>query len=116
MKKTKFAYASDIHLEFGKPDFTLPDADVLILAGDIVPVIDLESSKTLIGTYALHFFKEVSAKYNKVIWCPGNHEYYGTTFISATKIVNKFFVDNNITNIVFSDKGSVVYNLSLIHI
>jgi Icc-related predicted phosphoesterase len=67
-------YCSDLHLEFEQNKKYLTTSpisvcgDILILAGDIVPLHDefLENS----------FFSFISKNYKQVFWVPGNHEYY----------------------------------------
>ena len=56
---------SDLHLEFGNDLPTLaPDADVVVLAGDIAP-------------YRLAVLREIAAAWiAPVLYVPGNHEYY----------------------------------------
>jgi len=67
-------YASDLHLEFADNrdfldgDGLRPEADILLLAGDIVPFSDIDRYSW--------FFDQVSADFNTVYWVPGNHEYY----------------------------------------
>lgn len=74
MSKIKVQYCSDLHLEFKenlryiKENPLIPVAEILILAGDILP-------------FALHntqnnFIDFVADNYEKVFWIPGNHEYY----------------------------------------
>jgi len=106
---TKFCYMSDTHLEFGGRDFDLPDADVLLLAGDICLAYDLLESNcgTLQGSNARKFFKDVSAKYKHVAWVPGNHEYYGSSIKETSDIVNQFIVSENLFNITFGQFGSI---------
>jgi Icc-related predicted phosphoesterase len=70
----KIQYCSDLHLEFSLNDKYITEnplkvkGDVLILAGDIVPLHD---------EFLTHsFFSFISDHYKQVFWIPGNHEYY----------------------------------------
>ena len=69
-------YASDLHLEFYDNSVFLARSpfevtgDVLILAGDTLPLIEFEN-------YQLHpFFDWCAANYRETLLVPGNHEYY----------------------------------------
>ncbi len=68
-------YASDLHLEqpsnlsFLEKNPLRPVADILILAGDILPLKDISGYGS--------FLDRLSAGWEKVIWVPGNHEFYG---------------------------------------
>ena len=91
-------YASDLHLEFLENKNYLqkhplqPAADILILAGDIVPL----------GLVDKHdvFFDYLNANWKQVFWIPGNHEYYRWDFAMFNDFISKpirgnIFVLNN---------------------
>lgn len=67
-------YCSDLHLEFeqnSKYITTNPLSvcgDILILAGDIVPLHDEFLTNP--------FFSFISKRYKQIFWVPGNHEFY----------------------------------------
>jgi len=75
----RVAYASDLHLDFGKinPEFFTVDAEVLILAGDV-------GETRLYADYD-DFFRRCSEKFSLVILVFGNHEYYGSSIEDARK-------------------------------
>lgn len=70
-----FQYASDLHLEFPENREWLrehplqPKADVLLLAGDVLPMHELPRHYKLLN--------DIARPFEQVIWIPGNHEYYG---------------------------------------
>lgn len=67
-------YCSDLHLEFQEnTDWLqqhplLPQADILIIAGDLVPLKQLQQH--------LEQLEELCEPYQQVYWIPGNHEFY----------------------------------------
>jgi Icc-related predicted phosphoesterase len=90
-------YCSDLHLEFEQNRKFLTThpisvcGDVLILAGDIVPLHDefLENS----------FFSFISNNYKQVFWVPGNHEYYYKNITDYSRSFNiQIYKNLNIVN------------------
>ena len=106
----KVAFGSDLHLEFGDRDFHLPDADIFILAGDILCVNDLkiENEYTVKGSSSRKFLRDISEKYSKVIGIFGNHEYYDGNIDTTDSIVRACLKSENITNIEYCTKGTFV--------
>lgn len=106
----KIQYYSDLHLEFpDNKEYILnnpiePIADILILAGDIVPFKIIDNHQD--------FFNHISRNFKTTYWMPGNHEYYYYNVDSSrfldTKIRENIFLVNNCikeisgVNIIFS--------------
>jgi len=80
------AFCSDLHLELGNIVLeNTEDARVLILAGDICTVNDLDAlSNDKIGFFRsqrIHnFFSDCASKFDNVIYIMGNHEHYNYSF------------------------------------
>jgi predicted phosphodiesterase len=78
---------SDLHLEFhrdGGQAFLAalePRAEVLVLAGDIVPLRSVGPARALLAGFA--------AKFPDVVYVPGNHEYYGTSPARAEAVLEE---------------------------
>lgn len=99
---------SDVHLEHGGLNFNLPPADILLLAGDICQVNYLKNSSEFLKNEktASEFINTVSRKYNKVVWVPGNHEYYDGCIDLTNDIVAQYFKRNGIDNVSYSEFGT----------
>lgn len=83
----RVAFTSDVHLEFGDLELVNDcNADVLVLAGDIVVARDL-SARDIYGVMEgtrsskLHdFFTRVAFQFKHVVYVLGNHEHYDGDF------------------------------------
>lgn len=100
---TKIAYCSDLHLEFGRLNAELPDADILLLAGDIY-VNDLFNKHDSTDN-VIDFFTEISKKYKNIIYVPGNHEYYDSSIFTLDCDFFDFL--NSLGNVHYSDNSVI---------
>lgn len=109
----KIGYCSDLHLDIDSGawfDYDLPECDVMILAGDIAQLCNLRHS--MIGSYLYdntsNFIYRVSAKYKRVLWIPGNHEYYDSSIGQAEMVGCAWLIGEGISNVEISSKFSTV--------
>jgi len=106
----KLAIASDLHVEFGDIDLkNTQGADVLILAGDICMLKDLDKQSER-GDTARNFFHRVSAEFPRTLYIMGNHEHYSGDFAKGPDRFRSFCELHHITNITLLDKESVEIN------
>jgi len=68
----KIQVFSDLHLEGKNIKYPIPLTKYLILAGDICEIEKLVDHRA--------FFMYVNSKWEKIIWVPGNHEYYSKKY------------------------------------
>lgn len=72
----KFQYASDLHLEFAQNKKALskkpiqPAAEILLLAGDIMPLHSIDQHQDFLNYLSDHF--------KMTYWLPGYHEFFGS--------------------------------------
>ena len=109
----KIAYCSDLHLEVRPLEIdNTEDAKVLILAGDICTVTDLDAlhEDDLIGYFRsqrIHnFFKNCCDKFETVIYIMGNHEHYHYGFNLTLNTLKEHL--GYIKNLHILDKESIV--------
>lgn len=101
----KIAIASDLHLEFDD-QLVLNNnehAEVLILAGDIVPIALLKTGKRT--KKMIRFFEGVAIKFKYVIYVPGNHEYYSSDIATGTNDLKAILGD--ISNLIILDDEEI---------
>lgn len=114
---TKFYLASDLHLEFG--DLRIEnkdDVDCLILAGDVVEIARLKKDGSSKKPYIVDFFRQINTDFKKVIWVPGNHEYYGCYFMKKTEDeARSWLMKNQFDNIQFVNKETVMVGEIPVH-
>jgi len=104
----KLAIASDLHVEFGDIDLkNTQGADLLILAGDICMLKDLDKQSER-GDTARNFFQRVSTEFPRTLYVMGNHEHYSGDFAKGPDRFRTFCDLHHIANITLLDKESVV--------
>lgn len=100
----KIALTSDTHTEFYAETYSLDqmldlsipkaDADVLILAGDILCALDIDrsdnSSKHFLKGKYLEYFQEVKRRFPTVLMVIGNHEHYRYTYQKTAPVLKEF--------------------------
>lgn len=90
----RIQYCSDLHLEFESNNLWLKNnllpvcGDILILAGDIAPLLEKYMRDP--------FFSYISDNYKKIFWVPGNHEFYSRNISDFGKSIN-FTLNSNIS-------------------
>ena len=103
----KIALASDLHVEFGDIDLVnTQGADLLILAGDIVMLKDLDKQSER-GERSRGFFQRVSQNFPRVLYIMGNHEHYSGDFAKGPERFRTFCDSHAIANVTLLDKETV---------
>ena len=78
---------SDLHLEFydAPPPLDVPDADVCVMAGDLL-------NRGVVPS--MHYLAEQVAPRMPVVFVPGNHEYYRSSLVEAMHEARKLKLPN----------------------
>ncbi len=107
----KVALGSDLHLEFDaarRLELPVnPEAEVLVLAGDIVNTPLLKNGKLTSPTMMTRF-EQLSDMFKTVIVIMGNHEHYDGDFAKTEDLCRNFY--SQFDNFVFLEKEGFKYN------
>jgi Icc-related predicted phosphoesterase len=118
----KIAYCSDLHLEFKTLELTnTENADVLVLAGDILNAQDLYKHKQPgmlpplpwgAGQASAYRFREflerVNSEFKNIIVIAGNHEFYSGKWVKSLKHLRDEY--SNYSNIHFLERDIISIN------
>lgn len=88
----KISVLSDVHLEFGPAEIrNTNNADVLILAGDIIVAHSLSLRNAFSETNRNYqeFFAQCTNEFPHVVYIMGNHEHYRGTFGETASIIRE---------------------------
>ena len=104
----RVAIASDLHIEFGDIilDNVVAKADLLILAGDICMLKDLDKQSER-GDRTRNFFQRISSNFPQTLYVMGNHEHYGGDFAKGRQRFEDFCSTHLISNIRLLEKDTV---------
>ena len=105
----KIQIASDIHLEYPQnrkwlsENPLIPQADLLILAGDTVPYV--------YANWAEEFYDDINSKFDQVFSIFGNHEFYRGEINTAYPVYQENIADNIIQ---FNNKSILFHDIRFI--
>ena len=94
----KIQVVSDLHLEFGFPELETDKDTILIIAGDLAEIKNINHIKDFYDYYSL--------KYRYIIEVPGNHSYYNNNIDCVIKYKTEFLSHYN--NCILLDNEKIV--------
>jgi predicted phosphohydrolase len=106
-------YMSDLHLEFGALDKTLPKGEVLVLAGDITLVATLDPARadktaSAVREATLRLIDEAQRNFDRVVYLMGNHEHYGFCIDDSADALRRHFPDVTLLEDGHIDLGDAI--------
>ncbi len=117
---TKFILASDLHLDLPTSgDFFInndTNADVLILAGDVVEFGSIHLDKyhlippSTTEQRVINFFQHVSKQFPTILWVMGNHEHYGSSLEKCSSEFSTWLQYNGFSNVYILHNSTHVVN------
>lgn len=97
MSTLKIKVLSDLHLEFTDTEIQKDDCDFLVICGDLCEVRNT--------TVFTQFMERVCSIFDKVLYVPGNHEYYN----SSIEDIDRYLENLNIPNFVYMNEKIYEY-------
>jgi hypothetical protein len=99
-KMESFTVVSDVHLEFGVVDPPKTEAKVLVIAGDLCPIVEFRKFEA--------YIEKACSMYEHVLYVTGNHEYYGSSPARANPAIVRLATYNKKRNFHFLDCETVL--------
>ncbi len=98
----KIDVISDLHMEFSMIEVSNREkSDVLVLAGDIIPAVQIVPN-------IIEWFERVAEQYKQVFYVAGNHEYYGSDLLGCIPVIRQML--SHIDNLVIMDNDAFSFN------
>lgn len=88
----KVSVMADLHRERNTSSLELPGGDILLLGGDIFTSPGCRRGE--LKEQFIHFCKNQLIKYERVLYCLGNHDYYGDLFEEAPGAISAFLAEH----------------------
>lgn len=86
----KYCLLSDLHIGFFPYNEPFPEAEILLLAGDIFEMGAISGESASCWNNVHDFFRRACDHFEKIFIIPGNHEYYGADIDSFERLYGLF--------------------------